>query len=602
MKGTFRALILVLLSLLVLSGAFAPSLGAPATNGPPSALSVSLVPPQIPADGKVYPAVIVSLLSSSGKPTLALNDTTVFLTSSQLSVGTVTPQVVISAGRSYQLANFSTTTTPGATTITASSSGLTSGSGVLNVIVPSPFALKIFAQPSPLPPSTAGRLVISLTDRAGNPARAPSDITVTITSSNNTVLSAQSTAVIMSGQIYAVSSLQSGTVQGTAELTASSPGIKSDFAAVSVTRGGAPVALKLFVSPTTVLADGSAYSSVVVGLTDISGAPSLAASDVQVTLTSADASVGDVNKTITISAGSDYAVAIFSSTYLVGSTAITASAQNMMSASATISTLVGSTPSQLAVYVGPANTIQSAGGDDALLSVQVQDSTGLPAIVKANTTVVVTASNSSVFSKPMMITIEAGENYAVAYLTAVKPGTSVLTASAPGLVSSSVTVSIAPVPFTVSLTPSPPVATIGEPVQLTVSATYFGVPMPNANVSLAAGSGQLTPASGVTDKNGQFTSVFVSGQTGAATVTATIYSPIIGTKTATNNVLVITPTPGGGKVTSNSFGLVFLILPVVIVVVFLGLLVFMVRRTLRARKRAAEGSEEGATGQGPKES
>jgi hypothetical protein len=53
---------------------------------PPASLLLTVVPSKLPADGGSYPAIVVSLQTSAGKPSLAANDTLVFLTSSQASV------------------------------------------------------------------------------------------------------------------------------------------------------------------------------------------------------------------------------------------------------------------------------------------------------------------------------------------------------------------------------------------------------------------------------------------------------------------------------------------------------------------------------------
>ena len=436
--------------------------GAPAPGAGPSALVVSIVPPKLPADGGTYPAVVVSLQTTGGKASLAVNDTVVFLTSSQAGVGSVSSQVIISKGAGFAVANFTSGTTPGTTsisassaglsavtgqvvtvnpsglatrlkvipvpdsqlvnpsskgtilvetldaagfpakatsnvtvtlsssnnnvvslpsttlivaggsvlssatydigfspgisTITASASGFNSGGGAVTVQGPSPFALKIFAQPDPMTTSSQGRLVVTLTDPQGNPARAPSPVTVTIASSNTTVVSSDPTTTIPTGEIYAVASYASGSSIGTANLTASSPGLRTDFALVSVVKPTAPIKLRLIVAPNPVLADKALYTSIMVALSDASGNPAVASSDITVTLTSSNTAVGSVSGVVDIPPGSSYQIATFSSTFFVGSTFITALAQNLQSASATVSSygpiaskvVVKALPSELA--------------------------------------------------------------------------------------------------------------------------------------------------------------------------------------------------------------------------------------------------------------
>ncbi len=75
------ALVLLILALTSLgNGVFSASTAAPG-KGPAltraTSLVVSIVPPRLPADGKTYSNVVVSLVDRSGNPSLALNDTVV---------------------------------------------------------------------------------------------------------------------------------------------------------------------------------------------------------------------------------------------------------------------------------------------------------------------------------------------------------------------------------------------------------------------------------------------------------------------------------------------------------------------------------------------
>ncbi len=577
---TRHALAFFFFSTLLTSGFLVPRMGiataAPAQPGPagassaPSTLILSVVPPKLPADGASYPGVIVSLVSSTGKPTLGLADITVYLTSSQQNVGSVSPKAILKAGRDYAVANFSTTSTPGSTSITASSQGLTatsatlttvtpsgfpthlkvipvpdsllvnpmgtgtvlveilddvglpakavsatavtlsssnnnvvnlpassltvpigsviskakyligvipgvatitasasgfnSGSGSVSVVGPSPFALKISAQPNPLPTSAHGRLVISLTDPQGNPARAPSDVSVSIRSSSNNVVSAQPTVTIPSGRIYAIAPFSSTANPGTANLTASSPGLKSDFAVVASTQPVTPVKLKLSVAPNPVLADSSGYSSVVVSLTDAGGNPALALFDISVTLTSSNSAVGNINNSVKITSGSSYALATFSSTFFVGSTSITASAQDLLSASGR-ATSYGPIPSKAVVQSLP-NTLPADGGSYPVLKVMLQDASGSPALAPVGVVVQLASSRTNIASVNSSVIIGAGQTYALTNVaTTISQGTANITASSSGFDSSSTsmtTISPAPSQLAVYVSPSTAIHSLGS--------------------------------------------------------------------------------------------------------------------------------------------
>ena len=750
---------------------------AAAQSSSPTTLVLTIVPPKLPADGLTYPAVVVSLQAAGGKPSLALNDTTVFLTSSLANVGSVSNLVTIAKGTGFAVANFTSSTTPGVTsisassvglsavaaqvttvypsglatrlrviavpdtqlvnplakgtilvetvdaagfpakassdftvtlsssnnnvvsittntltlsggsvlssspynigfspgtaTITASASGFNSGSGTVTVQGPSPFQLKIFAQPNPMPTATPGRLVVTLTDPAGNPARAPSPIRVTMSSSNTTVVTTDQIAVIGTGAIYTVASFSSGSTPGTANLTASSPGLKSDFAPVTVTQPAVPVKLKLIVAPNPILADKANYDSIVVALTDAAGNPAVASSTIAVTLSSSNSAVGSVGGSVNIPAGSSYGIAAFASTFYVGSTFITALAQNLQSATATVnsygpiasrvavravptslpadgrdytslevmlqdasgspaiapvgvpiqlassrtdiatvnSTVVisagqsyiltdlvttispGTTnitatssgfdssstgfttanpaPSQLGLYVGPASGIQSLGrGSDAIIAVQLQDSTSSPARARQDTQIVVTGSNGSVVAKPIQLDIPAGGDYAWALVKTSSPGSTTLTASTSGLISASGVLGELSLPASVILASSAPVIAIGGTALLQLQVLIGGSPLKGANVTFTATPGVVVPAQGATDSSGLLTATFVPQTNGIATITALVTGSVLGNQTASTTILVTLAGAGGTSLpTSGGLGIIGIFLPVAIVIV-----------------------------------
>lgn len=764
----------------------------------PSALVLTTIPPRLPADGGIYPAVVVSLSSSTGQPSLALNGTVVFLTSSQEGVGLVSSQVIIPRGASFAVANFTTTTTPGNSTISASSvglaavsaqvetvtpsgfatrlsvipvpasqlvnpngqgtilvetldsagfpakasstvavslsssnngvvslpsasltvssgsvlssvtyrvgvtpgvatitgsaSGFNSGSGTVTVQGASPYALKVFAQPDPIATSAGGRLVVTLTDTQGNPTPAPVAVAVAISSSNTSLVSPVQSSTIPAGQVYAVASFSSGSIAGTANLTVSSPGLVSSFALVTVAAPSTPVKLAILATPDPVLANNGSYSSIVVALTDAAGNPAVASSSVSVTLTSSDSSVGSVSGSVVIQPGSSYAVATFSSTFFVGSTFITALAQNLQSAStsvtsygpiptqvvvkvlpsrlpadggqysavevmledatgspavapvavavqltssspdiATVSptavisagqsyiltqvsttispgtanitasssgfassstglTTTSPAPSKLGFYVAPARGIQSFGQKgDALVAVQLQDSSSNPARAREAAAVVVTSSNSSVMAKPLQVTIPVGADYAWALVNTTGPGSTTLTASTSGLTSANGTLSELAIPVSVTLTSSAPTAVLGTTTTIQLQAEVLGSPLQGASVSLTASSGSMSAPSGTTDSSGELTDTFVAQQNGIATITAVVQDPLVGNVTASTNVLVIPPSPAAtGASTSHWLGILLVVLPVVIVVVIVVVIGLAVRRMLKRRSGEPE--------------
>src|SRR5579875_1235245 len=192
----FRTFMLIL----VIAVAIFPSVMAAEAATNTLSLSLSEVPPILPADGNTYPAIVVSLVGSGNKPAVLTNDTVVYLASSQQNVGTVPSSVVIPAGRSYVVANFTTTSIAGTTTAslqvkTATPSGY-------------PTQLKVFPVPNSqlAQPLSAGGLVVEMVDNSGLPAKAVANTVVTLSSANTGIaFFPTSTVTIPQGSFMAVS-------------------------------------------------------------------------------------------------------------------------------------------------------------------------------------------------------------------------------------------------------------------------------------------------------------------------------------------------------------------------------------------------------------
>ena len=518
--------------------------GAPQSSGTPFSIALTILPQKLPADGNVYPAVLVSLIDSAGLPTIALNDTTVLLTSSLESVGRVQSSAVIAVGRAFTAANFTTTSAPGTTVITATAAGIRTvsatvttvvatgypthlsiialpdtvparGSGrleielqddlglpakaisdttvslfssntkVLNLtqstsliasgefvqladyttgLVPgsasvtasasgfasgvtippvtvlglAPLALKLFAQPDKIVqcvlPATSctGRLVIALTDLLGDPARAQRDITVQVRSSNNTAITAPSSAIIKAGNISVVSSYTAVTTSsgsGQAVIAVSSPGLKSDFSTIYTNKPvGLPTQLALFVGPNPLPADHHSYSSVEVSLLNSAGLPTVSQSGgTSVTLTSSVVGVGNFSSImLTVLSGSNFQATSFTSTFVVGATDLTATGQNLLPIQRQVTTF-GSVPSKV-VLKAITPTLPADGSTHPALEVVLQDSANAPAITPTAIHVNISSSQRGIV-KVASATIGAGQTFAIVNVdTGTVAGTTSVTA------------------------------------------------------------------------------------------------------------------------------------------------------------------------------
>jgi hypothetical protein len=588
------------------------SIPAAAVIGTPTAatsLAVAVDPVRLPADGQSFQAVIVSLIDASANPSLALTPTTVYLTSSEENVGTVPNSVVIPAGKGYAIANFTTTSNPGVTSITASAPGFTSAQTVLDTIVPSgfathlkvtasptsvlasgtgslviqlqdatnspakatsalnvtvtssedaivqpdqgfviipagadiailnfstgyqlgttvltasvstllagqttiqvvgpnPFALSVSTQPNQVVEGGSGSVVVWITGSVGHPAQAPEDIAVTLTSSNTTVAQVTRTVIIHRGQMSATAVFTAGSKSGTTAITASAQGLQSGFASVQSFKALLkPAGLKLFFAPDPVIANDAVYQSVTVAIVNSTGYPDVATSQVVVNLTSASTNLGTVPNSVTILSGQESAVASFSSTYLVGTTILTASAQNLVTAQVAATTYG---PIPIGIVVSPTSgTLPANGGKYDALQVGLVDASGSPAIAPSNIIVRLTSSLPSVVAVNPILQFEAGQSSIVTSVqTGISSGVANITASSAGYQASfALVTAVIPAPTNLGLFVQPATAineTAGSESILTV---------------------QLQDVNGLPAQASQFTSVTITSSN-----TAVVKAPIV---------------------------------------------------------------------------
>lgn len=285
-----------------------------------------------------------------------------------------------------------------------------------------PLALKLFAQPDKMvtcvSPCT-GRLVVALTDLNGNPTRAPRNVVVQVRSSNlSVVVPVTESVVIPLGSISALANYQPTSVAGNAEVTVSSPGLRSDHATIAASAPvGKPTKLKLFVGPDPVLADGHQYSSVVVSLLNEAGSPTVnSAGPTNVTITSSTASVGNFSSiTVQVPQGQNSASITFTSTFQVGTTSLTVSANNLLHDETSLSTY-GAVPSKVVVQpIFP--TVPADGGQHQTLQVTLEDSLGNPAIASVPVLVYLSSSQTEVAKVPQALLIPTGQFWSLVNVT-----------------------------------------------------------------------------------------------------------------------------------------------------------------------------------------
>lgn len=349
------------------------------TVGPiPSKLAVYFFPPTLPSDNGTYESIVVQLQDSYGSPALApLGDVNATLSSSDTDVGTVDNWTIIKSGSTYALARFNTTNLAGSTTITAISSGYTSGDAVMKTSsIGEALKLKVYVGPPKI--TAAGiahkSICVELQDSFGNVARAPDNIIVALSSSDIAVGTVDPTVTIEHNNTYALASFYSTYKSGSTTITAVASGYDSGQATIT-TVGPIPSKLAVYPLPSVVPADKREYS-IAVQLQDSFGLPARdPIGPVIITLSSSNTAIGNVNSTTTIDFGFTYSKTEFYSSYTAGSVTITAMAAGYASGQASINTHLIDPPLTVSVTAHPNYT---ASGEQTTIRVYVTDETLTP--------------------------------------------------------------------------------------------------------------------------------------------------------------------------------------------------------------------------------
>jgi len=317
-------------------------------------LAAAVFPLKLPADRRAYEAIYVGITSSTGEPLAAPSDVTVFLSSSNLTVGTVGQSVTIRRGSTFALDSFTTTVWAGNTGVTASSNGFSSATVAVSTVSPSrsPVKLALFALPPFLIPGvdSNGRMVVQLQDADGIPAQTGQSAGVTLTSSNPGVMAVQQRVSLSPGSTFAFALVNATGANGASMITAQAPGLTSASAVYS-TRF-LPMAMVLGVAPTTPLALTNLNLSVTVssGPFPVSGATMAWSSNVRTLVFQDDTTTTDAK-------GSAFATAYLGD---AGNLTIFATATKPGYAGSSASVKVEAKPQPLSITLIPVNTILNA--------------------------------------------------------------------------------------------------------------------------------------------------------------------------------------------------------------------------------------------------
>jgi hypothetical protein len=385
------------------------------TAGPvPVKLAVYISPPVLPPDGGVYEAIVVQLQDEGGTPARApLGDVWVTLSSSNTTVGSCPSMVVIRAGETFTRTLFYSGLSSGTTVITAMASGYAAGQATVKTesSEDEPKALKVYAAPPKLPAegSAYEAIMVQLQDARGRPAKASSDIRVDLSSSNLQVGGVDEGVVIYGGRSCAMARFISTFRAGGTVITAASMGYTSGQASLT-TVGPIPSKLTVYPALPALPADGNSSRTIVVQLQDAGGTPAKDPEGVvQLDLFSSQSEVGLVTQRVLIPYGGTYAVTTFNSTYIPGTTSITAISAGYASGQASLTTHLIDLFSLMVKVTAEPTVVNSS--DRVSVRVYVSYEGRLPA---KGATVSLTSSQGGTFTK----VVEEGNGYYTATFTA----------------------------------------------------------------------------------------------------------------------------------------------------------------------------------------
>jgi hypothetical protein len=533
MVGKTKSAIITLIVIISLVLMASQNGGYASTNAP-STLKIYIGPASVLADNNSYNCIFVQLLDSTGKPARATQDTAVGLSSSITNIGTVPSSITIPNGATYASANFTSTFSPGTTTIAATASGFATVESSITTVGPIPSVVAVYGFPSTLPADggTYNAIMVQLQDSSGAPAQAPiGGVQVALSCSNAIYVGTVTPSVtIAEGQTYATASFTTVvnyTVVQTAYITSVAQGYASSQLTITTTPVATnPTQLKIFTASAQIPADENSYPQIAVELQNAAGWTSKLTSDTIVSVGSTDPTIGQIGSQLTIPAGQTYAVAALNTTYKAGPIRLTAAASNMLSNTQSITT-DGFTPMKLAVFCVP-SMLPSDNATYSAIQVQLQDSQGRPAKDPTGNVIVnLFSSTPTVGDISSTLTIPFGQTQATGTISVTNsPGTTSITAQASSYTTGQATMTtylIDFLPLQVTLKPGSQTLNNGAETNITAYISANSAAVTGATIAFASDNGgTFTTAKEL--GNGYYSTIFTASsfiKTTTCTITAT---------------------------------------------------------------------------------
>jgi hypothetical protein len=514
------------------------------TAGPrASQLAVEFAPGSMPAPSGFYSTMTVQLRDDEGKPVKATAPVVATLSSSNTKVAKVITQVTIMPGSSYTYTTVKSAGQVGDAQITASASGLASGSATINAVEhvgasqDSEKMINTFVIPSTISPDNSEKamIILQITDTSGNPydykyyMYSP----ILLSSSNPSIGTIQSNT--NSELTYQVRWFRSSFNSGETTILASASNYVSTQAVVS-TEGSVPASVKIGQLPGIVVADAGSSSLIFLSLRDDKGNPVATTRDLLIGLTSSTQDIAKVTPTELVPAGNNYGVAEVYPTNKAGTTAITATATGLAPASFEFKT-IGSTGDSSPYKLG-ISTIPQLPADNrtyGAIVVQLLDSADNPVAARSDIPVTISSSSSTTGSPQGTVTVPAGATFAIVNFTATTiPGKFDVVASSQGFESVQAEMETVTQPLTVVLTSRIPSKAGFDTLPVSADVFFGTVPVKGAN--LQVGGLYADPTDAATDESGHAESLYVPTRPGDNTVTVTASKPGYEPATVTSRI------------------------------------------------------------------
>jgi hypothetical protein len=449
----------------------APMLGASyASSSVQLSLLITPALASVPSDGLQHPAFYVSVVDSSGNPRALQKNINVTTSSSDNSILKVPSNITMGIGSYYTIVYGSSTILVGKSVqVSVSSSGFQSGTATISVAPPAgtPISLKITLLPNTVAPLVGSEsdVVVTIVDAYNQPAKARTNINVTLSSSNLQIADLiPRTITVSKGNFSAMAKIKTTGFVGSTSITASSSNLQSDTQTFTVS-GPKPQQIDIW-SPTDICTNESVYIPVMV--TDQNLEPAKLPFKLNISLYSTNTSIISVQSRVVIGIEQWYALATITSSNITGSATIYASAENISSTNIVVNVVRAVGPPKfknksvtLKIY-SLANYFPADGINYTGLMVQLVNASGYPTWSNVSKVINLFSTNNAILAVPATATILANQSIVYIPVIPVEPGSVQVSVVASGFIGTQCPCSVyEPIPSSMQIV-VPPVPAGGE--------------------------------------------------------------------------------------------------------------------------------------------